>query len=173
EPCLMRRLGRACCDLEKRAGPVNAFAYARRLLVAVAASVAVACFISTTTVPVAVPKGGPSSQLVKTPVKAHLMDGGVVIFRSGVTVGDGAVTGSGERFTVTRQYARTETRVPLDSILGFEVYEQKVNPVRTLIYGIVGTAATATFVALASVAIFGSCPTIYADSAGIATLQAE
>ncbi len=81
---------------------MKAFAHVRTALIGASGLVAVACFISTTTRPVAVQKGGPPARLVRVPVKAHLMNGDVVMFRAGVTVGNGIATGMGERFTLTR-----------------------------------------------------------------------
>jgi hypothetical protein len=152
---------------------MKAFAYVRTALIGASGLVAVACFISTTTRPVAVQKGGPPARLTRVPVKAHLMNGDVVMFRAGVKVGNGIATGMGERFTLTRATAQAVSSVALDSVLGFEVYERQVNPARTLLYGVMGTAATGAAIVGGSIAIFGSCPTIYADSAGIPMLQAE
>src|SRR6186997_2448834 len=113
---------------------MKAFAHVRTALIGASGLVAVACFISTTTRPVAVQKGGPPARLVRVPVKAHLMNGDVVMFRAGVTVGNGIATGMGERFTLTRATAQAVSSVALDSVLGFEVYERQVNPARTLLY---------------------------------------
>ena len=48
-----------------------------------------------------------------------------------------------------------------------------MNPGRTAIYLPLSIAATTIVAVVLAVAIFGSCPTIYADSAGVQTLQAE
>jgi hypothetical protein len=111
-------------------------------------------------------------RFVKSPIKAHLGDGSTVLFRRGATVGNRQIVGDGVRFSATLDSSRVE-RVALDSVIGVESIEREVNPGRTLIYApISGVVSTIVVVALA-VAIFGSCPTIYADSAGIPSLQAE
>jgi len=142
-----------------------------RAILIVAGVTAVACVISTTTRPRALEVHG--FEQVTTPVKAHLVNGSVVIFPTGASIGASAVTGMGQRFDATRTAVQHVSSVPLDSVLGLETYERHVNPGRTLLYGTV-TLAAATFGAAAlAVAIFGSCPTIYADSAGTQVLQAE
>lgn len=146
-----------------------------RTIVAVAAAgiLAVACVISTTTRPSTLDASGATPRVVVTPVKAHLLDGSVVVFPTGATVGGGTVTGLGYLFDVTRADSQPTASVPLDSVLGIEVYERRVNPGRTLIYGTATLAASVVGAAGLAVAIFGSCPTVYADSAGVPTLQAE
>ena len=142
------------------------------LALVVSALIVVACVISTTTRPVALERGG--VRTVVTPLKAHLMDGSVVVFPSGATISTVAVMGAGERFDVGRSSAQNATtQVPLDSVLGFETYERTVNPGRTLVYGTATLAAAVAATVGLAVAIFGSCPTIYADSAGTQVLQAE
>jgi hypothetical protein len=136
-----------------------------------AASLIVACVISTTTRPVSLPKVG--GRVVVTPLKAHLLDGSVVVFPSGATISATEVRGTGDRFELTRSRGIPTSRVPLDSVLGFETYERQVNPGRTLIYGTLTLAASILGGAALAVAVFGSCPTIYADSAGTQVLQAE
>jgi hypothetical protein len=117
---------------------------------------------------------------VRTPIKAHLIDGGVIVFPDGALIDQTRVTGSGIRYDALRATlgATLERNVGivLDSVLGFEVYERNVDPARTVVYSVAATGAAVlgTFLSVALlVAIFGSCPTIYGDSLGVETLQAE
>jgi len=110
---------------------------------------------------------------VRTPVKAHLLDGSTVVFRSGVTVDSERVRGDGRRYSLTLRDSAGVTSVPLDSIVGMEAFEQSVNGVSTVLVSVLATGGTALVTAALAVAIFGSCPTIYTDSAGTAQLQAE
>jgi len=110
----------------------------------------------------------PTEYRVRSAVRAHMTNGDVVVFHGGATVSPTTVTGIGQRFNVTRTLARPVTTVPVDSIVGLESFARYVNP-RTLIYTPLGMFASAAAV----IAIFGSCPTIYADSAGTQVLQAE
>jgi hypothetical protein len=83
------------------------------------------------------------------------------------------VSGTGKVFDVTRRAMKLTDGVPLDSVVGFEVYQRRVNPLRTLVYAPATLAASVIGTIVVGVIIFGSCPTIYADSAGVQTLQAE
>ena len=149
----------------------------RRLVVPVAAVTIAACVISSTTrvEQLAKPTMPSPARQVRTPLKAHLNDGSVVVFPSGATIDSDAVTGNGWQYDATRTDTMplTAVRLPLDRVLGLAVYDRFVNPGRTLLYSTLATAGTAAGVAAMAVAAFGSCPTIYADSAGTPVLQAE
>jgi hypothetical protein len=110
---------------------------------------------------------------VTTPVKAHLVDGSTVVFKEGVTVDNTAVRGAGQRFDLTLRATSPVTSLPLDSIAGMEAFEQSTNAGSSLLISVLATGVTGLGVGLAAIAIFGSCPTVYADSAGTALLQAE
>lgn len=58
------------------------------------------------------------------------------------------------------------TALPLDSVAGMEAYRDYVRPIETVVVSTLATAGTIVGGALLAVAIFGSCPTVYADSAG-------
>jgi hypothetical protein len=110
---------------------------------------------------------------VTTPVRAHLVDGGMVVFADGLAVDGAHARGAGRRFDAFRRELGASQGVPLDSVLGFEVYRREVNPLRTLVYAPATLAASAIGTLALGVILFGSCPTVYADSAGVPTLQAE
>ena len=133
-----------------------------------------ACVISSTTLPLNGNKESAPGTVVRTPVRAHLLDGSIVIFAQGVTFGsDRTISGVGVRYDPTLANKAAVTILPLDSIVGFEVYDRRVNPGRTVLYSTAATAGTIVGSVALYVALFGSCPTIYADSAGVETLQAE
>jgi hypothetical protein len=114
---------------------------------------------------------------VTTPVKAHLADGSIVVYWTGVDVTDSVLDGAGWRYTPTLQDSVRIRSVTLDSVIGLESFETGVDSGRTLAASIpatiAGGAAAAFGAALLMVAIFGSCPTIYSDSAGVAVLESE
>lgn len=110
---------------------------------------------------------------VSSPMKAHLLDGSVIVFEEGASVGSTRVTGSGKLFDVPRRATKLTDGVSLDSVVGFEVYQRRVNPLRTLVYAPTTLVASVIGTTLVGLILFGSCPTIYADSAGVQTLQAE
>jgi hypothetical protein len=64
-------------------------------------------------------------------------------------------------------------RIPLDSVGGLEAVQRRTNSGATLLA--TGLASTAAFVGgiFLYAALFGSCPTVYSDSAGTAVLDAE
>ena len=118
---------------------------------------------------------GPTQQ-VASPLRVHLDDGSVVLFPDGAAFGADSVRGP-NALLVTFPDNTTEAirAVPADRVLGAEVYSTDINASKSVLAS-VGAAAVATFaIPVAAVAIFGSCPTVYVDSAGTGTpaLQAE
>lgn len=110
---------------------------------------------------------------VQSPVKAHLIDGSTAIFPEGVTLVDNTVTGTGLRYSIAGGAPVNAGRIPLDSIVGMESYGRDVNAAGSVALSVVGVVAGAFVTAGALVAVFGSCPTFYADSAGVELLQGE
>jgi hypothetical protein len=137
---------------------------------------ALACvFISRSTEvePIDPRAAGMRPTFISSPVKAHLLDGSTVLFRRGVTIDNGMVVGSGERFDVTLANMRPVASVVLDSVVGMENYVTRTNTGATVALTTLGAIGTIVLGTAAAVAIFGSCPTVYADSAGTPVLQAE
>lgn len=144
----------------------------RAALWVVATMVLVGCVISTTTRyhDIRVPS---VPTRVQTAFRAHLRDGSMIAYPKGALIGNGTISGSGMRFDAMRKASSPAQLVSLDSVLGLEIVQREVNPGRTAIY-LPLTAALSTIATIAlAIAIFGSCPTIYVDSAGTPVLQAE
>lgn len=110
---------------------------------------------------------------VTTPVRAHLIDGTTVHYPGGVTLANGVVTGNGRRVGLRLELLNLVTSVPLDSVAGMESYERQNDPGASFALSILGFGAAALATSAAAVAIFGSCPTFYSDSAGTFVLEAE
>lgn len=110
---------------------------------------------------------------VRSPVKAHLVDGSTIVFRRGVAVTDERLEGAGVRYGLTLAESTLVDLVPLDSVVGMEVFRDDVDWAPTIALTTLTMAGVAAAAAVAAVAIFGSCPTVYADSSGTAVLQAE
>ena len=139
-----------------------------------AALIAVACVVSSDTRAHRATTDSLRGVQVLSPLKAHLRDGSIILYERGANVSAQHVTGVGMRSDAGRtQFASFTAAMPLDSVIGFEVVERRPNPARTLVYSALSGAATALGSAVLAVVIFGSCPTIYGDSAGVETLQAE
>jgi len=151
------------------------------LLLALPGAIAVACIVSSTTrgKPVAVGGAGGDTAaarkpvVVESPVKVHLKDGSIAVFRRGLTVSHDTVRGAGFRYSPTLRDSTAAGAIALDSVVGAETFERTVNPGRTVLYSSAATAVSAVATVGLLVAIFGSCPTIYSDSAGAPRLEAE
>ncbi len=137
------------------------------------ALVTAACVIVSSTTRIRPLTPGAAPVDVRSPLRVHMASGEVVVFTNGARVSRDQVSGAGIRHDVTRTRQAPASLVSMDSVIGIEVIERQINPGRTLLYSTVTLSASAVLAAALAVAIFGSCPTIYADSAGIATLQAE
>jgi hypothetical protein len=114
---------------------------------------------------------------VATPVKVHLVDGTTIVFRHGARIGTTRVEGDGEAFGVNQTGTSTaiaqRAAVPFDSIVGVETFQPKLLAGQTVAVSVAATAVTAVGTVALLKAIFGSCPTVYADTGASASLQAE
>ena len=115
-----------------------------------------------------------SGYSVVSPVKAHLTDGSTVVYPGGIIVENSRISPrNGGQRTGALGESISLLAVPLDSVVGLESFETKVDAAASVLLSTLGTVVSAGVLALGAVAIFGSCPTIYADSAGTQVLQAE
>ena len=110
---------------------------------------------------------------ISSPVKAHLYDGSTVVFPEGINVYDGKVLGRGEKFNVALENNKFVDEVALDEIAAMESFQTPVNAPATAAASTVGTAGWIALGALAAVALFGSCPTVYSADFGEPILEAE
>jgi len=114
---------------------------------------------------------------VKSRVRAHLADGSTVLYPKGVRFRNGWLVGSGQQFDLQMRPGRPVDSIGLDRVLAMESYKSQVDAAAstvTLILVPVGAALGAVAIACAiDPKCFGSCPTVYSDSAGTAVLEAE
>lgn len=144
------------------------------------ASVAVACVIVSRSQYEAVPLSR-ERIAVSSAVKAHLRDGSIVAFQSGVSVWGDSMRGTGTRYSPTLERVGVVSAIPIDSIVGAESFERGTDFAKTFGASVATTLGLKGLVTMALTngeinplkAIFGSCPTIYSDSAGSARLEAE
>jgi hypothetical protein len=113
------------------------------------------------------------SVAVISPVKAHLADGSTVVFPDGVDVVRGTLRGDGMRYSLTLRDSAAVGSLPLDSVVGMEVFRTRVDVGTSIVVSVLATSAAAAGAAALAVAIFGSCPTYYVDSAGTYLLEGE
>lgn len=115
--------------------------------------------------------------VVEAPLKVHLADGSVALFPQGARFLGDSLSGQGRRYGLTAtpdSLSGVATgSLPLDSVVAMETYREHLRPAETLLASTAATAAGTVGVALLSVAIFGSCPTIYTGEGKAARLQAE
>jgi hypothetical protein len=110
---------------------------------------------------------------VVSPVKAHLLDGSVVHYQQGVTFAADTLRGAGTRYDLRLRPVGSVERLPLDSVAGLANFRSGTNVPLSVALSLGATALATVGTALLAVAIFGSCPTIYADADGMAVLEAE
>lgn len=114
---------------------------------------------------------------IETRVKAHLADGSTVVYPRGLQLVGGAVIGSGTRFGLALTDSQHVDSLPLDSVVAMESFHTKVRPVETVLVSALGVAAAGAVAVGIACAVdpkcFGSCPTVYSDSAGTPVLEAE
>jgi hypothetical protein len=111
--------------------------------------------------------------LVKTPVKAHLNDGSTVVYENGVSVERDALVGPGLRHDPTLRRSEPVERVPLTSVAAMETFRYRTKEGETAVFTALAVAGAVVGGAILSVAIFGSCPTVYSDDRGSPVLEAE
>ncbi|MEO8563836.1 MAG: hypothetical protein ABI601_17285, partial [bacterium] len=111
---------------------------------------------------------------IRSPLKAHLSDGSTVIFRDGATISGGRIIGRGQAYALLDDALATRRdTVDLASVVGVETFDTKALVAPSVALSIAATAVTLVGVAGLAVAIFGSCPTLYADTGTGPVLQAE
>lgn len=130
-------------------------------------------FWQTYPVPVTPPVNG--TAVVKSPLKVHLADGRTALFRRGASIDQHFISGDGQVFALmaTAPEGYPIQRVPLDSVVGVETFQGRVLTARTVVVSTAATALTAAATVVLLKALFGSCPTVYADTGGGPVLQAE
>ncbi len=100
---------------------------------------------------------------VTSPVKSHLKDGSTVVYANGVTVVNGALQGAGVRYDLALKQSAPVVSVPLDTVIGMESFQTRVDATKTALVTTLVTAGGIVATAALAVAIFGSCPTVYSD----------
>jgi hypothetical protein len=126
-----------------------------------------------------VPRG--HATVVRSPVKAYLKDGSIVVFPLGVIVGGDSVRGIGTRHLPTLEATGSVTALWLADIVGMESFNTRISPEKSVGLSVLVTALGKGIITYGMTngdvsplkAIFGSCPTIYSDSAGAPLLEAE
>ncbi len=136
-----------------------------------------ACFIVKRVDVAEVRAGASDSVEVRSPVKAHLLDGHTVVYPAGVRIARGRLLGNGTRFGLTLGDSVPVVELTLDSVVGMESFETRTDGGATFGLSLLATAGTIGLSVAIYCAVdpkcFGSCPTYYSDSAGTLVLEAE
>ncbi len=130
-----------------------------------------ACFQIVSTQVQAIKPG--SVVLVQTPVKAHLADGSTVVYEHGVLVRPDSLIGAGFRYNLALTEGTPVAAIPIAAVVGMESFTRRTNAAGSVALSLLATAVSVVGLTALAVAIFGSCPTFYSDSAGVARLEAE
>jgi hypothetical protein len=110
---------------------------------------------------------------VTTPVKVHLKDGSTAVFANGVSVSNNTVYGNGTVYDLTLESSRPVSEISADDVAAMESYQTPTNTGATAAASVGSTALIVVGVAALSVAIFGSCPTVYSLEPDGQVLEAE
>lgn len=149
----------------------------RRLLALALALVQAGCIVRAREIEPIALESPPAADTVRTPVRAHLSNGSVVVFRDGLRVAADTLLGGAWRWDLTRRDSVRVGGVSLDSVVALETFTEGRDVGRTRAVSIpltvVGTTLAAGGTLVGLKAIFGSCPTVYSDSGGSAWLEAE
>ncbi|HKV50743.1 MAG TPA: hypothetical protein VJO52_06015 [Gemmatimonadaceae bacterium] len=116
------------------------------------------------------------STTVLSPVKLHLQDGATVVFPHGIRISGDTVRGAGRHYSIIDSLASNGAEIvtiPLDSIVAMESFTNYVDGTKSAVMTTLAVAGAVLGTAGLSAAVFGSCPTIYSDSAGVPALEAE
>ena len=119
----------------------------------------------------------PDPQAVRSPVRAFLADGSVVVFPSGSQISSAAISGSGQRYDLHRTLVGSADRVALDSVVGIEAFTRETDVGFSLLASIGATAVvvagTVALLCAMDPKCFGSCPTVYVLEEDGEVLEAE
>ena len=110
---------------------------------------------------------------VKSPVKVHLKDGSTVVFREGVIVDSRFIRGGGLRYGLDLAEAEPVAAIPVADVAAMESFRTDVDVAGTVASSLLTTAVGVVAAAALAVAVFGSCPTVYSDTAAAPRLEAE
>lgn len=111
---------------------------------------------------------------IASSVKVHLSDGSTILYPSGVVVAGDSIRGIGNRYDLLGEHGSPVSGpIALDSIAAMESFTATTNGPASAIVSLLGTGVAVVGTVALLKAAFGSCPTVYSDSAGHALLEAE
>ena len=109
---------------------------------------------------------------VEAPVKAHLQDGSVALFRTGATFTADSIYGNAWQYGLNLNNSTRVTGLPLDSVAALETYRREYRTAESLVVSALASSAAVVGTVGLAKALFGSCPTVYSKTDSL-TLEAE
>jgi hypothetical protein len=118
---------------------------------------------------------------VQSPLRVHLADGGVVLFRGGGIVSPDRISGTGVRYDLARTDSVRVRDVDMDSVVGIESFRRELEAGKSVAVSVAANviATVVTVGGLVAIACaadpkcFGSCPTVYSHGPDGEVLEAE
>jgi len=127
--------------------------------------------------PTDAPPDGAEPVWVDAPVRAHLADGSIVLFREGVTITHDRVSGYGIAYSLGLADTSAVASLAMDDVLGLEAYHTDVNAPLSLLASVGATVLVPAAIVGIACAMdpkcFGSCPTVYSTIGADTVLEAE
>ena len=114
-----------------------------------------------------------SPRRVDSPLRVHLDDGSVAVFRDGATFRADSVYGEGTLVTFIDERTEPVSAISLDRVLGAEVYNTDIDVGTSIVASAGASAVSYVAIGAAALVIFGSCPTVYAVTPDSVALEAE
>ncbi len=98
------------------------------------------------------------------PVQVYLRNGDLIRYDGGISLHGDTISGFGARMDPALRSLGTVTTFPLDSVVGIETLQRRLDLTASVATTVVAVGGGAFAIAGLSVAVFGSCPTVYVPS---------
>lgn len=113
-----------------------------------------------------------SPTTVEAPVKAHLQNGSVALFRTGATFTADSIYGDAWQYGLNLNESTRVTGLSLDSVAALETYRREYRTAESLVVSALASSAAVVGTVGLAKALFGSCPTVYPTTDSL-TREAE
>ena len=90
-----------------------------------------------------------------------------MVYADGVTFSGGTLRGAGVRYDLALKHSTNVDSIPLDSVVGMESFQTRVNVAKSAIVTSLVTVGGTIGGVLLAIAILGSCPTVYSDDGAV------
>lgn len=115
-----------------------------------------ACFLSTSVQGSRITVARPDSATVPGPIKAHLIDGSIVVFPNGLRVMRNEAIGEGWRYAPSLHDSTFVHGFAVDSVAAMEAFHNDYDVVRSVLVSAIAISAASLAVLGAAIAFFAS-----------------